>query len=219
MAEEGARRFRARGARQRVNQGSRRPLARALVERRRNGCARLVFLAVHVRHCRGAASSSRLGGGGGLLLPVELVDRRRRGRVRALWPARPRSHSVGVGLHDCGVVGSGAHDSLRTRARLLVRSREFPQALVAYAVFALVLPKRFESWKSLAVLWSVRLLFAGDDVIERTHRDAVDFDSALPGDLESFDAVRSKHDVDVEGTVSELDEVLSGFRFRLCPAG
>ena len=56
MVEEGVRRFRARAARQRVNREPRRPFTRALVERPRNGRARLVFLAGHVRNYRSAAS-------------------------------------------------------------------------------------------------------------------------------------------------------------------
>ncbi|MBI1852827.1 MAG: hypothetical protein HYR85_21000 [Planctomycetes bacterium] len=73
--------------------------------------------------------------------------------------------------------------------------------------------KRSQACKGLAILLSARRRFAGDNVVEVTDRKAVDVEMAAPGILESLERARCEHEIEIERSVSQLDEILATFDF------
>jgi hypothetical protein len=69
------------------------------------------------------------------------------------------------------------------------------------------------------VFGPVGRFLAGDDVIGMADRETFHFHMALPGIRELFEAVGRKNQIQVEGAVLELDEVLSPQDFRGFPVG
>jgi len=49
------------------------------------------------------------------------------------------------------------------------------------------------------------------------HRKPLNVDPSLPGIFKSFDAVRGEHQIEIEGAVLELDEILAAL--NLCMLG
>ena len=72
-----------------------------------------------------------------------------------------------------------------------------------------VVAERPQAGKRLAVFHPVGGFLAADDVVRMADREALHLDPAPPRVVERLDPVRREDEVEVERTVSELDEVLA----------
>ena len=63
--------------------------------------------------------------------------------------------------------------------------------------------------QGLPVLLAVCGSLAGNDIIEMADGKTLDIDVALPGVFEALNAVRSKDQIEIEGAVFELNEILT----------
>ena len=72
-----------------------------------------------------------------------------------------------------------------------------------------ILAESPQAWQGLPVLLAVRGSLAGDDVIEMADGKTLDIDVALPGVLEALNAIGSKDQIEVEGSLLELNEILA----------
>ncbi len=81
-------------------------------------------------------------------------------------------------------------------------------------LLAPVVKECLQSRQALAVLGPVCSLLARDDVGRMAHRKPFNIDPSLPGILEPFDAIRGEYEIEIEGAVLELDEVLAALDLR-----
>src|SRR5438034_7970558 len=72
-----------------------------------------------------------------------------------------------------------------------------------------ILAKGSQPRQRLAVLLPVRGGFARDDVIDVANRETLNVHPSVPCIGEAFDAVRRENQVQVEGTILELDEIFA----------
>jgi hypothetical protein len=86
-------------------------------------------------------------------------------------------------------------------------------------LFAPVIEKRLQARQALAVFRSVRRLFARDDICRTTHRKSFDIDPSLPGVFKPLDTIRREHQIEIEGSVLELDDVLAALNLRMLRIG
>ena len=71
------------------------------------------------------------------------------------------------------------------------------------------LAERLKPGKRLQILLTVGRLFVRHNVVDVANRKALHFDTAAPGVIEGLDAIRSENQIQVEGTILELDEILA----------
>ena len=69
-------------------------------------------------------------------------------------------------------------------------------------------PEILESRQGIPVPRAACSALALDDVVERAHGKLFDSDAAAPGVVKVLDAVGREYEIDVEGAVSQLHEVL-----------
>ena len=71
-----------------------------------------------------------------------------------------------------------------------------------------IVEKRGQTWERFAFFGAVGGDLARDDVGGMTDRKALDIDATSPRVDEPFDAVRGKDQIEVEGTVLQLDDAV-----------
>src|SRR6266542_3361806 len=77
-----------------------------------------------------------------------------------------------------------------------------------------VLAEGTKAWQGLAILLPIRGGLARDNVVDVTDRKPFDFHAPAPGITKSLDTVRGEDEVEVKGTVLELDEIFPALDFR-----
>ena len=77
-----------------------------------------------------------------------------------------------------------------------------------------ILAESSQAWQRFEVFLAAGGLFAGDDVVDVADRKPFHLDVPLPGVVESFDAVGSEDQINVERASLDLHEILAAFDLR-----